>query len=63
MDLETDSKVIGFTPIEIYQHIKTNFLLPKDVSKEITKTRHDLRVAYNLDKIVQIYYKKLNTVT
>ena len=63
MNLEIDDEVIGFTPIKIYEHIKINFLLPRDVSREITKTRQDLRVAYNPDEIVQIYYKKLNTAT
>ena len=52
MDLETDGEVIGHTPLEIYEHVKTNFLLPGDVSREITKTRHALRAAYDLDKIV-----------
>lgn len=61
MDLETDGEVIGHTPIEIYDHIKANFLLPRDVSREITKTRKDLRVGYNPDEIPQIYYKKLQT--
>ena len=28
IDLETDGEVIGYTLIEIYDHIKTNFLLP-----------------------------------
>ena len=63
MDLETDGEVIGFTPLEIYEHTKTNFLLPRDVSREITKTRQDLREACDPDEIVQIYYKKLHTVT
>ena len=61
MDLETDGEVIGHTPIKIYDHIKSNFLLPRDVSKEITKTRKDLRVGYNPGEIPQIYYKKLQS--
>ena len=61
MDLETDSEVIGHTPLKIYEHVKTKFPLPRDVSQEITKTRQVLRVAYDPDKIVQIYYKKLHT--
>ena len=51
MDLETDGEVIGYTPLEIYEHIKSNFLLPRDVSREITKTRKDLQVGYNPDEI------------
>ena len=61
MDLETDGEVIGYTPIEIYDHIKSNFLLPRDVSREITKTRKDLRVGYDPDEIPQIDYKKLQS--
>ena len=61
MDLETDGEVIGHTLIEIYDHNKLNFLLPRDVSREITKTRKDLRVGYNPDEIPQIYYKKLQS--
>ena len=59
--MKTDGEVIGYTLIEIYDYIKTNFLLPRDVSIEITKTRSDLRVAYDPDEIIQIYYKKLGT--
>ena len=51
MDLETDCEVIGYTPLEIYEHVKINFLFPRDVSREITKTRQDLRVGYDLDEI------------
>ena len=59
IDLETDGQIFGYSPMQIYTHIKTNFLLPRDVSQEITKTRADLKVAYNPDKIVQVYYKSL----
>ena len=52
MDLETDGEVIGHIPLEIYEHVKTNFLLPRDVSQEITKTRQDLRAGYDPDEIV-----------
>ena len=61
VDLETDGEIIGYTPIEIYDHIKSNFLSPQDVSREITKTRKDLRVGYDPDEIPQIYYKKLQS--
>ena len=52
MDLKTDGEVIGHTPLEISKHVKTKFLLPRDVCWEITKTRQDLRVAYDPDKVV-----------
>ena len=42
IDLETDGQIIGYSPMQIYTHIKTNFLLPRDISREITKTRSDL---------------------
>ena len=59
--METEGEVIGHTAIEIYNHIKDKFLLPRDLSREITKTKTNLKIAYNLDDIVQNYYKKLNT--
>ena len=59
IDQETDGEVIGHTVIEIYNHIKDNFLLPRDISQEITKTKTDLKVAYDPDDIVQVYYNKL----
>ena len=43
MDLETDGEVIGYTLIEIYEHIKMNLLLPRDVSRKITKPEMTLR--------------------
>ena len=52
IDLETNGEVIGYTSIEIYDHIKDNFLLPSDQSREITKTRVDLKVAYDPNEIV-----------
>ena len=41
IDLETDGEVIGYTTIEIYDHTKDNFLLPRDLLWEITKTQTD----------------------
>ena len=51
IDLETNWEVVGYTPIEIYDHIKTNLLLPRDVSIKIAKTRINLKVAYDQDEI------------
>ena len=31
IDLEMDGQVIGYSPIEIYIHIKDNVLLPRDI--------------------------------
>ena len=59
IDLETDGQIIGYSPMEIYTHITTHFLLPRDISREITKTKSNLKVAYDLDEIVQVFYKKL----
>ena len=33
--------------------------MPRDISQEITKNITDLKVAYDLDDIVQVNYKKL----
>ena len=37
VNLETDGQIIGYSPMAIYTHIKTKFLLPRDISQEITK--------------------------
>ena len=58
VDLETERQSIGYSQMEVYTHIKDNFLLSRDISSEITKTGADLQVAYNSDNIVQVYYKK-----
>ena len=47
--------------MEIYTHMKTQILLPRDISREITKTKTGLNVAYDPDNIVQVYYKKIQT--
>ena len=57
IDLEIDGQIIDYSPMEIYTHIKTLFLLPSDISREITKTKIDLKVAYDPDDIAQVYYK------
>ena len=54
-----DGQMISYSPMVIYTHIKINFLLPRDIPREITKTRADLKVAYDPDKIIQVYYKSL----
>ena len=59
IDLETDGQIISYSPIEVYTYIKTHFLLPRDISQEITKTKTDLKVAYDPDNIIQVYYKKM----
>ena len=58
--LETNGQVIGYTAMESYIHVKDKLLLPRDISCKITKTKADLKVSYyNLDAIVQVYYKKI----
>ena len=59
IDLEADEQVIGYTVMEICTHTKDNFLLPWDISWEITKTKVDLKVAYNSNEIVHVYQKKM----
>ena len=46
--------------MEIYTHIKDNFLLPCNISQEITKTKEDLKVPYDTNDIVQMCYKKVH---
>ena len=53
IDLETVDKVIGYTPMEIYTHIKEDIFLPWDFSWEISKTLLALKVEYDSDHIVQ----------
>ena len=55
IDLSTDGKVIGYTAMEIYTHIKDNFLLPQDTSQEITNTKANLKIVYDPNEIVQVY--------
>ena len=57
IDLESDGIVIGYTPMEIYQHIWDNFLLPVDKDREILQEKELLKIDYNPDRIVQHYYK------
>ena len=53
LDLEdTQDLVVGFTAIQIYDHIYDTFFLPIDIAREITKTGNDLKIIYNLDDIV-----------
>ena len=58
INLETNRQVVGYSPKEIYTHNKDNFLFSCDISCENTKTKVDLKVAYDTDNIVQVYYKK-----
>ena len=60
IDLETDGELIGYTPMEIYTHIKTNFLLAVDTDREILKTRLLLKAPYDPDHIPQRYYKVIS---
>ena len=49
IDLETDGELIGYTPMQIYTHIKTNFLLAVDTDREILKTRLLIKSPYDPD--------------
>lgn len=53
---------MGYTPTQIYDHIKNSFLLAWDISCEVTKTKEDIKVVNNHNEIVQVYYKIKNTV-
>ena len=46
--------------MQIYTHIKTNFLLAVDTNCEVLKTRLLLKSPYNPDHIPQQYYKVIS---
>ena len=60
VELETDGLLFGITPIAVYQHMWTSFLLKVDKDQEILKAKELLKVDYNPDRIVQHYYKDIN---
>ena len=60
IDLEEDGMLVGYTPMEIYEHMWKNFLQPVDKDREILKAREQIKVEYNPDRIVQHYYKAIN---
>ena len=60
VELETDGLLLGITPIDVYQHMWTSFLLKVDKDREILKAKELLKVDYNPDRIVQHYYKYIN---
>jgi len=55
IDLESNRILVGYTPMEIYQHIWDNFLLPVGKDREILKAKELLKIDYNPDRIVQHY--------
>ena len=63
IDLETDGMLLGVTPIEVYEHMWNSFLLDVDKDREILKTRELLKVEYDPDRIVQVYYKHISETT
>ena len=50
----------GVTLIQVYQHMWNNFLLKVDKDQEILKKKELFKVEYDLDRIVQHYYNKIN---
>ena len=46
--------------MQVYQHMWTNFLLKVDKDQEILKSKEFLKVEYDLDRIVQHYYKQVS---
>ena len=60
VELETDGLLLGITPKDVYQHMWTSFLLKVDKDREILKAKELLKVDYDLDRIVQLYYKQVN---
>ena len=62
VELETDMLLLRITPLVVYQHIWTSFLLKMDKDQEILKKKELLKVDYDPDWIVQRYYKQVNKV-
>lgn len=60
IELETDGKLIEYTPLKIFTHIKINFLLGVDTDRKILKTRLLLKAPYDPDHIQQRYYNVIN---
>lgn len=56
---DSQGLVVGYTPTQMYDHTKDNFLLPRDIAREVNKPKEDFKVVYNPNKIVQTYYKKI----
>ena len=52
--------LLGITPIAVYQHMWTSFLLKVDKDREVLKAKELLKVDYNPDPIIQHYYKQVN---
>lgn len=63
MDFEyAQGQIVEFTLIQIYDNVHDIFLLPRDIT--ITKTYYyKFKNEYNPDKIVQVFYKKIQITT
>lgn len=48
---DAQGQIVGYKPIEIYDHIYTIFLMPEDNNQDITRTENTLQDGYNHDKI------------
>ena len=59
---DSQGVIVGYIPTQLYDHIKDNFLLPRDIACEVTKTKEDSKVAYTFNKIVQTYYGKVKII-
>ena len=57
INLESDEMLLEVTSIKLYQHMWDNFLLKVDKDGIFLKSKELLKVEYNLDRIVQHYYK------
>ena len=58
--METEGEIIGYSQLEIYEHIKDNFLRSIDKDQEILKTRQLLKAPYDSNHIIQGYYKVIS---
>ena len=60
INLESDGMFLKITPMQIYEQMWNNFLLPVDKDREILKAKELLKIEYNPDCIIQHNYKTIN---
>jgi hypothetical protein len=60
LELEDDNgDVIGFTAIELFDHLMDTYVQPEDVADQITALHKDLEQKYDPTEDPQVYYKSV----
>ena len=58
LELEDDNgDIIGFTAIELFDHLMDTYVQPEDVADQINALHKDLEQKYNPTEDPQVYYK------